>query len=205
MTAGKGIMHAELPRPTADGRATIGMQLWVDLPTKLKDVEPRYRDLRESEIPNLSVDDGKVLIKLISGKSYGVDSAKDLAYTSVWILDVEIKPGGTFSQAIPENWNAFAYTLEGATDFVSSEDETTIYKYHTVVFDTNGDSISAKVAADATEGSRFGKYSSQLNIGIRSGIWRMALINTTLSWVLLTGSNHFANFFVPQFSLRARR
>ncbi|OJJ67082.1 hypothetical protein ASPBRDRAFT_136629 [Aspergillus brasiliensis CBS 101740] len=155
MTAGKGIMHAEIPRPTADGSATIGLQLWVDLPTHLKNVEPRYRDLRASEIPNLAVDDGKVTVKVISGQSYGVDSVKDLAYTPVWILDVEIKPGGTFLQVIPDAWNAFIYTLNGTTNFLSSGEEMPIGKYHTVVFETTGKSVSAKVAADAKEGSRF--------------------------------------------------
>jgi redox-sensitive bicupin YhaK (pirin superfamily) len=155
MTAGRGIMHAEIPRPTADGSATIGLQLWVDLPRQLKNVEPRYRDLRASEIPTVVVDDGKVAVKVISGKSYGVDSVKDLAYTPVWILDVEIKPGGTFSQVIPDAWNAFTYTLDGTTNFVSSGEVLPIEQYHTVVFETTGRSVSARVPPDEKEGSRF--------------------------------------------------
>jgi redox-sensitive bicupin YhaK (pirin superfamily) len=66
MTAGKGIMHAEMPRTSPDGTPTIGMQLWVDLPEKLKKCEPRYRDLKAGEIPNIDIDDGKVHVKIIS-------------------------------------------------------------------------------------------------------------------------------------------
>ncbi|KAF4972391.1 hypothetical protein FSARC_1050, partial [Fusarium sarcochroum] len=69
MTAGKGIMHAEMPQQNADGSANVGLQLWVDLPKELKACEPRYRDLRGSEIPIANVDDDKVTVKVISGQS----------------------------------------------------------------------------------------------------------------------------------------
>jgi redox-sensitive bicupin YhaK (pirin superfamily) len=105
MTAGRGIMHAEMPRQNADGTANIGMQLWVDLPEKLKKVEPRYRDLKASEIPSIDLDDNKVHVKIISGQSHGVDSVRELAYTPVWLFDVEIKPGGKITQDLPARWN----------------------------------------------------------------------------------------------------
>ncbi|KAI9715016.1 MAG: hypothetical protein M1812_006230 [Candelaria pacifica] len=155
MTAGKGIMHSEMPRHSADGTPTVGMQLWVDLPEKLKKCEPRYRDLRDEEIPRVEVDDGKVLLKVISGQSHGVDSVKDLAYTPVWILDIEIKPGGKITQSLPVGWNAFAYTLSGTTVFGAGKGQQSIGAYHNVVFTQKGDSISAEVAPDAKESSRF--------------------------------------------------
>ena len=155
MTAGKGIMHAEMPRQNPDGSANVGMQLWVDLPEKLKDCEPRYRDLRAKEIPKVEIDDGKVTVKIISGRSHGTDSVKDLAYTPVWLLDIAIQPGGRISQELPEGWNAFAYTLSGSTTFGVGKDETTVGQYHNVVFEQNGDSVSASVSADAKEDGHF--------------------------------------------------
>jgi redox-sensitive bicupin YhaK (pirin superfamily) len=157
MTAGKGIMHAEMPRQNPDGSANIGMQLWVDLPEKLKKCEPRYRDLRASEIPNIDIDDGKVHVKVISGQSHGVDSVKELAYTPVWILDIEIKPGGKITQNLPEGWNAFAYTLSGSTAFGVGKEQTTVDKFHNVVFEQKGDEVNAEVAEDAKENGRFSK------------------------------------------------
>src|SRR5277367_2337066 len=56
MTAGRGIMHAEMPVQNKDGSANVGMQLWVDLPQELKSCEPRYRDLRSEEIPTVTAD-----------------------------------------------------------------------------------------------------------------------------------------------------
>ncbi|KAI9934460.1 hypothetical protein ASPWEDRAFT_43882 [Aspergillus wentii DTO 134E9] len=155
MTAGKGIMHAEMPRENPDGSPNVGMQLWVDLPKKLKMCEPRYRDLRASEIPIANLDDGRVTVKVISGQSHGVDSVRDLAYTPVWLLDVTIKPGGRISQPLPVGWNAFAYTLSGNTIFGSNDSTQNIKQYHNVVFEQKGDFIEASVPDNAESESRF--------------------------------------------------
>lgn len=157
MTAGKGIMHAEMPRQNPDGSPNVGMQLWVDLPEKLKKCEPRYRDLKASEIPNIDVDDGKVHIKIISGQSHGVDSVQELAYTPVWWLDIEIKPGGKVKQSLPDGWNAFAYTLSGSTTFGEGAEKMTVGQYHNVVFEQKGDEVYAEVPADAKENGHFSK------------------------------------------------
>lgn len=159
MTAGKGIMHAEMPRQNADGSPTVGMQLWVDLPERLKMCEPRYRDLAASEVPTIEVDDKKVVIKIISGQSHGTDSVKELAYTPVWIFDIAIRPGGKVSQPLPTGWNAFAYTLQGTTNFSASPDgtKTTVEKFHTVEFEQKGDIVSAEVPESAKESGQFSK------------------------------------------------
>ena len=164
MTAGRGIMHAEMPRQNPDGSANVGMQLWVDLPQKLKKCEPRYRDLRAKEIPTIKVNDDKVTIKIISGQSHGTDSVKDLAYTPVWIFDIIIKPGGKVTQELPIGWNAFAYTLQGDTMFGVGKDRTTVGKYHNVVFEQKGDSITAEVSKDAKEDGQFCKLDTPCSI-----------------------------------------
>ena len=154
MTAGRGIMHAEMPRQNPDGSANVGLQLWVDLPVHLKKCEPRYRDLRAKEIPAVDVDD-KVHVKVISGQAAGVDSVKDLAYTPVWILDVTVKPGGAYTQPLPKGWNAFAYQLEGTALFVSGDARSKVEQYHNCVFEREGDAISVEVPEDAAEPARF--------------------------------------------------
>lgn len=157
MTAGRGIMHAEMPRENADGSPNIGIQLWVDLPEKLKTCEPRYRDLDPSEIPNIDVDEDKVHIKVISGQSHGVDSVKELAYTPVWLLDVKIKPGGKVTQDLPVGWNAFAYVLSGSATFKGQNETKSVPQYNTIVFGKDGDSIAAEVDTSATEDGNFRK------------------------------------------------
>lgn len=155
MTAGKGIMHAEMPHENEDGSPNVGMQLWVDLPAALKSVDPRYRDLRASEIPTVNVDNDKVIIKVISGQSHGVDSVRDLAYTPLWFLDITIKPGGHVKQLLPIGWNAFAYTLEGTTQFVTPDGASkSVDQFHNVVFQQSGDYIEASVPENAEKEAR---------------------------------------------------
>lgn len=168
MTAGRGVIHAEMPHQNPDGSPNVGMQLWVDLPEKFKSCEPRYRDLRAAEIPKVHADDGKAIISVISGQSHGVDSVRDLAYTPVWLFDITLRPGGSINQALPIGWNAFAYTLAGITSFgIATESQTssaalhtpssreTVSEYYNVVFDQSGDYIYATNSADAAEDSRF--------------------------------------------------
>lgn len=160
MTAGRGIMHSEIPRPNPDGSPNIGLQLWVDLPQKLKKTEPRYRDLQKEEIPTIDLDDGKVHVKVISGESHGVESVKELAYTPVWLLDVEIKPGGKIIQKLPVGWNAFAYVLDGEVGFgVGGEGGMVVKQYQNVIFGQEGDVVEAEVDAEAKENGRLGKFS----------------------------------------------
>lgn len=155
MTAGKGIVHAEMPHDNGDGSSNVGMQLWVDLPKDLKNCEPRYRDLRASEIPTVEADDSKVTVKVISGRSHGVDSVQELAYTPVWLLDVTIRPGGRIVQSLPAGWNAFAYTLEGTTTFNTGATSQQVPQYHNTIFEQKGDQVIAEVPADAKEAARF--------------------------------------------------
>lgn len=155
MTAGRGIMHAEMPHENPDGSPNVGMQLWVDLPKQLKMCEPRYRDLRASEIPVANVDNGRVTVKVISGQSHGVDSVRDLAYTPVWLLDITIRPGGRISQPLPQGWNGFAYTLAGTTVFGSNDSTRMVKEFHNVVFEQPGDYVEASVPDNAEAESRF--------------------------------------------------
>ncbi|KAI1175174.1 RmlC-like cupin domain-containing protein [Nemania sp. FL0916] len=161
MTAGRGIMHAEMPRQNPDGSANVGLQLWVDLPAKLKTCEPRYRDLRAAEIPQADIGD-KVHVKVISGQSGGVDSVKDLAYTPVWILDIEIKPGGKLAQPVPRGFNAFSYQLEGSAIFGSGSAKRTVEQFHNCVFEADGDMVNVEVPENATSNARFVLIAGQI-------------------------------------------
>ncbi|KAK4166212.1 RmlC-like cupin domain-containing protein [Cladorrhinum sp. PSN259] len=160
MTAGRGIIHAEMPRQNPDGSANVGLQLWVDLPRELKYCEPRYRDLRAEEIPTVKSDDGKVTVKVISGEFNGVESVKDLAYTPVVFYDVEVQPGGRVEQKVPKGFSVFAYTLEGEAVFGEGGPlgEKKVGPFHNVVFaddDEEGDGVVARVEEDAEKPARF--------------------------------------------------
>ena len=159
MTAGAGVVHSEMPRYERDEHGEYipveGMQLWVDLPENLKMCEPRYRDLRGTEIPKVSVDDGKVDVKIISGMVEGHESVKELAYTPVWLLDITLKAGGTLRQPLPRQWNSFAYVMEGFVTVSGSKgNQTEVPTFHNVIFEQEGDGIVIENSVSSKENAR---------------------------------------------------
>lgn len=154
MTAGRGIMHAEMPRinksEDSDIQHVEGLQLWVDLPVELKECEPRYRDLRSDEIP-LATPDPNVQINVISGESHGVISVQDLAYTPVWLLDITIQPGGNISQHVPKGFNTFLYIMEGEIQINNK----TFPQHEAVFFEKEGNSVQVNVPETFEKQTRF--------------------------------------------------
>ncbi len=110
MTAGRGIIHSELPEQE-DGRME-GFQLWLNLPSKDKMRAPWYRDIQGGEIPELVTAEG-VKVRVIAGRSHGVDGAMQREVTEPTYLDIELPAGATFEHALPPGHNAFLYVYRG--------------------------------------------------------------------------------------------
>ncbi|KAF2847651.1 hypothetical protein T440DRAFT_501041 [Plenodomus tracheiphilus IPT5] len=162
MTAGRGIMHSEMPLPSdkdesGETQPNEGLQLWVDLPVGRKMCEPRYRDLRSEEIP-VAGEEG-VQVKVINGVSYGVENVRDVAYTPVWYLDFILQPGAKVRQGIPTGWNAFLYIISGTLDIVDGQSgEWKRAKKHDLAAlgrDESGDSFGARVGVGEQKEARF--------------------------------------------------
>jgi len=150
MTAGKGIVHSEIPVESNDGIPITGLQLWVDLPKELKNCEPRYRDLRSKEIPIVKPND-KVTVKVISGEAYGTESVKELAYTPINYYDYEVAPSGEFNQKFPLDFNVFLYVLEGELNINGKE----IKQYNAVFFKADGEGVVGSVPSTCSSNARF--------------------------------------------------
>ncbi|HMN76727.1 MAG TPA: pirin family protein [Burkholderiaceae bacterium] len=113
MTAGRGVIHSELPEQEA-GRME-GFQLWLNLPAKDKMRAPWYRDIQSAAIPEITADG--VTARLIAGRSHGVDGAMppgERADTDPVYLDLHFDAGAAFSQTLPAAHNAFVYVYRGA-------------------------------------------------------------------------------------------
>ena len=110
MTAGRGVIHSELPEQE-DGRME-GFQLWLNLSAKDKMRAPWYRDIQSAEIPEFVTPEG-VKVRVIAGRSHGVDGAMQREVTEPLYLDLEIPAGASFAQALPASHNAFAYVYRG--------------------------------------------------------------------------------------------
>jgi quercetin 2,3-dioxygenase len=110
MTAGRGVIHSELPEQE-DGRME-GFQLWLNLAAKDKMRAPWYRDIQSAEIPEFTTADG-VKVRVIAGRSHGIDGAMQREVTEPLYLDLEIPAGASFTQALAASHNAFVYVYRG--------------------------------------------------------------------------------------------
>ena len=135
MTAGKGIIHSEMPEQT-DGLAW-GYQLWLNLPAKLKMTEPKYQDLPSEKLPVVEKD-GKT-IKVLAGEYEGVKSP-GRSFIPFTYLDVKLGPGSLFTQSAPSDQNAFIYVIEGEAKTGSENGISSVNAGHLGVFG-EGDKI----------------------------------------------------------------
>jgi redox-sensitive bicupin YhaK (pirin superfamily) len=110
MTAGRGIIHSEMPRQT-DG-LMWGFQLWVNLPARDKMTAPRYQDIPPEKIPEVALADG-VRARVIAGEAGGVRGPVEGIATQPLYLDVRLDPRSRVSLALTPGHNAFAYVYEG--------------------------------------------------------------------------------------------
>jgi redox-sensitive bicupin YhaK (pirin superfamily) len=113
MTAGRGIIHSEMPEQEAGRMA--GFQLWVNLAAKDKMQPPAYRDIAPADVPLLTTAEGAT-VRVIAGSSLGVRGAVERPTTEPIVLDIALPPGTSFAAAIPDGHNAFAYVYAGAVD-----------------------------------------------------------------------------------------
>jgi len=115
MCAGKGIIHAEMPVHVPGSPDPRGLQLWVDLPKQYKMVDPSYQELSPDQIPVAHPEgvDGPVEVKVISGKSHGVESpVRPLG--GCWFFHIVFKKATTMFQDLPSGWTSFLYTWKGS-------------------------------------------------------------------------------------------
>ncbi|MBV9161864.1 MAG: pirin family protein [Pseudonocardiales bacterium] len=115
MTAGGGVLHIERPPEhlVVSGGLFHGLQLWVNLPAKLKWTEPRYQDLRASESALLTTHDGGALVRVIAGDVAG-HHGPGSTYTPMTMLHATLSPGATLRLPWRADFNALVYVLSGA-------------------------------------------------------------------------------------------
>lgn len=108
MTAGKGVIHSEMPEQTEG--LVRGFQLWLNLPKEKKMIEPAYNDIPADKIPIVNVPGGQV--KIISGTFLGI-TGPGISHTGVLYYDISLDNGSDITVPIEDGWNSFCYVYEG--------------------------------------------------------------------------------------------
>lgn len=177
MTAGRGIMHAEVPQPGASG-----LQLWVDLPKSMKEVDPGYRTIRAGNVQYDVVENTagshKYWTKL--NEISTVDESITKANTIFWEYEITSCGNGPApsssssssssstkkgdspamaqieTQGIPANWNTVVYIMEGTVDPSSpsllDQEISHVGPYNLLVYNFNSQGPSrVKLTFDPTQ------------------------------------------------------
>jgi redox-sensitive bicupin YhaK (pirin superfamily) len=118
MTAGRGIIHQEMPRGDAAGRMH-GFQLWANLPSSLKMTTPRYQEVKSGEIP-LVVDDDGTQARIVCGTFWGKRGPIEGISADPTYVDLYVPPGTRKRISVDTRRNAFAYVFEGGARFANA-------------------------------------------------------------------------------------
>jgi redox-sensitive bicupin YhaK (pirin superfamily) len=120
MTAGRGILHQEMPKGDPQGRMH-GFQLWANLPASLKMTAPRYQDISAADIPEMTDDDG-TRARIIIGDFWGKTGPVEGVAAEPRYLDISVPPGRKKRLAVDRALNAFAYVFAGSGTFRDASD-----------------------------------------------------------------------------------
>ena len=119
MTAGSGIIHQEMPKGDSGGLMG-GFQLWANLPAVDKMMDPRYRDIKSRDIPEVTLDNG-TMIKIICGKvGETVGPVQDIVIDPEY-LDVTLPVNTIYEHPTKSGHTVLAYVIDGGGYFCAEK------------------------------------------------------------------------------------
>ena len=121
MTAGRGVIHSEMPEQQAG--LMSGIQLWLNLPASDKLCAPWYRDFQAHELPRGSTAAG-VELRVIAGSSHGLHGLVERPASQPLYLHLSLPPASHFSQPLGAELNACVVVLQGQLEVVAGNTDT---------------------------------------------------------------------------------
>jgi len=154
MTAGRGIIHQEMPKGDQKGRMH-GFQLWSNLPSSMKMSAPRYQEVKAADIPEVTDDDG-TRARVVSGSLWGAAGPVVGIASNPHYIDISVPPNRKKSIPVETSRHAFAYVFAGsgrflnasapqlvATEYVGEEQGVAAENRSLVLFDS-GDEVTVQ-------------------------------------------------------------
>jgi redox-sensitive bicupin YhaK (pirin superfamily) len=120
MTAGSGILHQEMPKGDSLGRMH-GFQLWANLPSSLKMTPPRYQEIKSTDIPDVTDDDG-TYARIVCGEFWGKRGLVEGIAADPVYVDITVPPGKRKTLEVETKSHAFAYVFAGSGKFCNASE-----------------------------------------------------------------------------------
>ncbi|MDE2474604.1 MAG: pirin family protein [Alphaproteobacteria bacterium] len=114
MTAGSGVVHEEMHSDdyTRRGGAFEAIQLWVNLPKRLKMTAPRYQTLRAAGIPVVSLPEDAGSARVIAGEFGGAKGPAE-TFTPMAVWEISLKAGRGAIVPVTAGDNVSLFVLRG--------------------------------------------------------------------------------------------
>lgn len=146
MTAGSGILHEEFhSEDFAQSGGTLEMvQLWVNLPAKLKMTKPAYQAILNKQIPTIELKNDAGQARIIAGEFDGHEGPAH-TFTPMNVIDLKLKKGST-SIPVSEGWNTSLVVLKGA---VEAGEGAVAKDAQMLMFSNQGQDIEVNVLEDS--------------------------------------------------------
>ena len=145
MTAGRGIIHSEQSSEAfkKEGGNIDILQLWVNLPARLKTTPPAYIGLQKDQVPALSLDNGRVTLHPASGSWEGM-KAPIQSLSDVHLSTVDFKKDGQWALSVPSDHSVLFYVIKGTVSVNGEKAEA-----HNLVVFGDGEQINVRAHGEA--------------------------------------------------------
>ena len=146
MTAGSGLIHSEVSSDEFKkhgGNLEI-LQLWLNLPAKLKMTKPQYKGFQEDEIPKISLDEGKITAQVISG-NFNETKGAFQNLTSVNLTTLFFNETGKLDLTVPKKNNIFFYVIKGEL----MVNKKLVKALNLVEFENNAENLTIEAQTDS--------------------------------------------------------
>lgn len=147
MTAGSGLIHAEVSPPSfkQQGGSLEILQLWINLPARLKMTRPAYTGVQAPQIPAISLADGKGALELVAGTLAGT-TGPIRSLTGVFMSVVRLDAGGRVALPAPQGRSVLLYVVRGSVRIAGTD----AAPWQLVALNDDGDELSIEATTDAT-------------------------------------------------------
>ena len=147
MTAASGVLHKEYHEKewSKTGGVFQMVQLWVNLPAKVKMSKPKYQAIENSKINRFRIDDQGSKVEVIAGKYNDVEGAAT-TFTPINMYNAILKKDAEAVFSFPANYNTVVLVIEGS---VSINDNESVPTDCLALMANNGEVFNVKAKEDS--------------------------------------------------------
>ncbi len=156
LKAGSGAVHDEAP---GDGARIHGLQVFVNLPARMKQDAPESLHVKAQDMPILEADGHRV--RVVLGESNGIAGQVSPALPMT-ILDGRVAAGSTFAHDLKAGESGWVYAIEGGIELIAGGEKVTLQAGESVAIEATPGSAASTIALRSTadSGARFALFAA---------------------------------------------